>query len=315
MLVDDGGPVKLVDGVFTDVATAKVEPPKWVIKNVLPTGVTFVAGPPKGQKTTFVMSLAATAANIPNGGLPPFMSEADEQGQVLVFSAEHSAGEIRHLLESGMGCTIPVDERFLVAEDPWSFRLDTPDGLARLLYWLDEIKPVMFVLDPLRNFHDADENDSGEMYALLRKPREWAKENDAAFVVLHHTSKPGAETDGVYRPLNMRGTSAIFGMADAVHMLSPQQGAVLVDSTFKRSQGSQRRCVFGVWGATATEILDNKDKSVLQLVRNCPSSDAGVIALQLNLASGTVLAALEKLARNGYVRRAGTLWLPVIEGT
>ena len=39
---------------------------------------------------------------------------------------------------------------------------------TRWLQWVDERKPKLVIIDPLRNFHSQDENDSGAMYGLLR---------------------------------------------------------------------------------------------------------------------------------------------------
>ena len=40
----------------------------------------------------------------------------------MVFSAEALAGELRHMVEVGLGVTGNPDAGILIADDPWDFR-------------------------------------------------------------------------------------------------------------------------------------------------------------------------------------------------
>lgn len=267
-----------IDGFFTDLAEADLSEPRWVVKNVLPCGIVFLAGPPKTMKSTIEMALSCAVAGLHTDVLPPDMVELGmEAGTVMGLSAEASAGELRHMVEIGMGVKIPDDRRIIIADDPWSFRLDDPEALAQLLSWLDIRKPRLFWLDPLLDFHSIDEKDSGSMNRLLRPIQRWAKENDSCFLVVHHTRKKSQEDKGDYTTGDMRGTTALFGIADGVIVITPRpQGKLYLKGTYKRGPEWEKTITLKMWGAEGPELAtentmlalnDNEKKILKQLVK------------------------------------------------
>nr|WP_286184185.1 AAA family ATPase [Piscinibacter lacus] len=50
----------------------------------------------------------------------------------------------------------------------------------------------LVVLDPIREFHNADENDSAAMGALVRHIKRYARVTGAAWLLVHHTSRAAA---------------------------------------------------------------------------------------------------------------------------
>lgn len=235
---------------WSDLGDAIIEDVKWVVKNVIPAGITFLAGPPKSQKTTVELALALLVAGYKHQVLPPEMSDATEQGRVLVMCPEHTAGELRDMAETGMKVKVLNNETIFVSINPWEWRLDDPDGMERLMRWLKILSPKMFLLDPLVDFHSLEEKDAGGMNRLLRPLQRWAKENGVAFLVVHHTAKKSGNDSPIYTANNMRGSSALFGMADAVIMLTPQEdeNTIHVEAVIKRARGWKRDIRLNVWG-------------------------------------------------------------------
>ena len=64
--------------------------------------------------------------------------------------------------------------------------------MAKVLEWLiDEVKPVMIVLDSLINFFGLDENDSEDAMFFYDVLKNLMKKHETAFLLLHHQNKEG----------------------------------------------------------------------------------------------------------------------------
>lgn len=308
---------------FTDLASAAPLPPKWVVENLLPPGLTILGAPPKSSKSTFAMALACLVSDHECLALPPSMRTVRAQGRVLVFSYEANAGELRHMVERGL--KVRLHSGIKVADDPFNWRLDDPDALEALMEWLegagleegedvDAMRPRLVIFDPLRNFHSLDEKDSGDMIRLLAPLRSWAVDNDAAVLVVHHTRKPSEETKGAtYDPLDLRGSGALFGIADAVLMLTPKKsGHLTLSATFKRAPSYEVRFTFGAYGVEdGAEVIDEKVRLFCNLIGQGAAHAAA--CEQLGLKGADLPRALETLKRNHYMRagvvtQEGRVW-------
>ena len=297
-----------VESVWTDVGDAVEDPPEWVIPGILPTGVTFIAGPPKSYKSTVELALVLTACGVPNTVLPAEYSTCEEPGVVMGLSMEASAGALRHSAKHGFGIDIPADNRFLVMSDPWRFRLDQVADVRELLQWVDRIKPKVLFIDPLRNCHSLDENDSGGMVMMLQPVQQYATKHKMSVVIVHHSKKLGDDKSGDKRNANandMRGSSALFGMADAVLTITGKgRGVVHVDAIMKRGEPWQRTIQLGIWGASAVESVDSLARQVFDLLAE--QMNQAAIAAQLHLSKSKVLELIAQLKRIGALTGDGT---------
>lgn len=296
-----------LDDFWCEVGGAEMKPPEWIIEDVLPPGLVIVGGPAKSMKTTVSIGLANLISGHPCGLLPPFMSKAVRTGRVMLLEAEHDAGELRYMIEKDMGVALRPDGSVMCARDPSEFRLDDPGALKRLMGWLDAYKPRLFMIDPLREFHESEEKDSGEMQRLMRPLRRWALENGSCVLCIHHTSKPGEGHTGSYSPLELRGSSAFSGMANGMLMVTPRSdGVVTITSKFKRGASYERTIQLGIWGQRASELLSGNDASVLRVIASSawpmdklPTSANIAASLKRDLRS--VSTSLALLRRNGLV--------------
>jgi hypothetical protein len=309
---DDIDVLHPIDGVFVDLGAVKPTPPQMVIPNLIPVGMTFLAGPPKCGKSLITLAAAAIVADIPCQVLPPHLSVAEKTGTVQIYSFEATADELKDISQEGLKVNVPANESILVADDPWLFRLDTDEGQKKLFHWLEARPPRLLVIDPLRNFHSQDENDSGAMVNLLGPLRKWAVEHKAACLVVHHTSKPGADQKE-YDAQNMRGTGALFGMCDGVLIVTPKGefGRMLVKATFKRAkswESTLQLSVYGEQGAAREEISD-LDKEVLELLKG-GEHNIDKLRAQLHVGKAKVVESLDRLDRAGLARKMGRLWVP-----
>lgn len=260
-----------VESVWTDVGDAEVENPEWVVENILPVGLSLLVGPPKSYKSAVELALIMNATGVPNSVLPEDLSACHKPGRALALSMEAQAGVLRHTAKEGFGVDIPNDGRFLACADPWRFRLDQPQDTKELLEWADLLEANVLAIDPLRNCHSLDENDSGGMIQMLQPFQQWAVRNHKAVILVHHSRKLNDDKDGGKRLAtanDIRGTSALLGMADAALSITAKShgGLIHIDAVFKRGEAWQRTIQLGVWGATGVESISSETKMVFGLV-------------------------------------------------
>src|SRR5262245_36257349 len=111
-------PLLPLHGHFSDVFSANKSPPEFVVKGILPAGLVFMAGPPKeAYKSTLTMGLAALVAHYEHSALPQEWTPTIN-APVMVFSYEADAGELRCILEDGLGVKGQANEGILICDRP-----------------------------------------------------------------------------------------------------------------------------------------------------------------------------------------------------
>ncbi len=297
------------ESVWTDVGEAEYEEPEWVVENILPVGITFIAGPPKSYKSTVELALLLTACGVENTVMPPDLSQCREPGRVMMLSMEAQAGALRHTAKHGFNTDIPSDMRFLCMSDPWRFRLDQKQDVQELLGWMTELDAKVLAIDPLRNCHSLDENDSGGMVMMLQPVQQWAVKNRKSVVIVHHSKKLGEERDGGKRMANandMRGSSALFGLADAVLTITGKgKGLVHIDAIMKRGEAWQRTIQLSIWGMSGVESVTEDVAAVFNLVTL--ELTQAEIAAKLQISKTKVSECVTTLKRIGALTGSGTV--------
>lgn len=207
-----------IDYAFEVVGASRIEPPKWVIENVIPVGLTIYKSPPKMFKSTTLLHFALRVLGKNSTVLPERFSKVIRPGPVVMLSSEATAGSIKFDAMFGLRTHILDTDPLYCQSDPMRFRLDNKENMKELFYWLRRIKPSMCIFDPARNLHSADENDSGEMIAIAQPIQQFAVANDMSCVFVHHDKKPDskAKPEDILKPENARGSGAWFGLADAL---------------------------------------------------------------------------------------------------
>ncbi len=96
-----------------------------------------------------------------------------------------------------------------------SFEIGDPAKASALRFWIAQREIDLLVVDPLRNAHSADENDSTEIAKVLAA----FSHLGCAVLLLHHVNKGSGET---------RGSSAIRDRADAVLTVAPRDATLVI---------------------------------------------------------------------------------------
>jgi hypothetical protein len=237
----------------------------------------------------------------------PFLDRAVTEGPVLYVAAEENVREVRDRVAARLGrrrdCPLYllpvngfVDEALGVGE---TLRIDDPDLLGRLYATLQELRPVVAVLDPLRELHNQRENESDDMGPTLRPLRQIAHATDTALVVNHHMSVGG----------RARGSTAIRAAVDQEWALRAREaqgdstdatagGLLRVQGRFGGTQtigvvlGEGRRWAVTDFGPTPDPSVKGR---VLALLAEGGWLDAEAIADQVGAGKRGVQAALSDL--------------------
>jgi hypothetical protein len=152
-----------------------------------------------------------------------------------------------------------------------------------------------------------DENDSGGMVKMLQKFQQYAVKHDMAFLIVHHSKKISDEkgAERMAKANDMRGSSALFGMADAVLTQTAKgKGLIHIDAVFKRGEAWQRTIQLGIWGATAVESIDSLTKAIFEKLADGESQTA--IAEALHISKTKVSQCVAVLKRIGALTLDGT---------
>jgi hypothetical protein len=190
-------------------------PLQWLVKDLWTAGgFGFIGGEPKERKSWLALYLAVCVAS----GIKVFNRWEVQRGRVLIFSAEGGAGLVRRrtglmarALELDVGDASTLDLHVL---DIPVMHLDEEEHRKRFLRAVQQVKPTLVLLDPLRELHTGEENDSAVIAALLAPLRELRAFCGAAVILVHHMKKAGEHGRGVRGGQRLRGSSALHGASD-----------------------------------------------------------------------------------------------------
>lgn len=296
-----------IEQAFTDVHFAEPESPDFVIAETLPVGLTVMGGPPKKSFKSLQAILYATlCARWPCTALPKWM-KAIHTGPTLAWSYEASAGVINHILTKDLQIETTPGALY-IAHNAFKFQLDNDDQANQMLDYMYEKEPILTVMDPFRNMHSEDENDSATITRLLSPMVQYAHETHSAVLLIHHVNKPseGKDKTSFY---HMRGSSALQGLADGLLTVEDTkvEGNIIINATFKRGLSYRRTIHLGVpgfgWGKVGYEVLDKETEKVrdeyLKGNTHTPS-----IAASTKLSIQQVMEVLETLRRNLIIPRS-----------
>jgi hypothetical protein len=198
--------------------------PRWLVEPLWArSGVGILGGAPKCCKSWLALEMALAVASA-----TPCLGAFDvhDPGTVLVYMAEDAAPVVKARL-SGICRHRGLD----LAELPVhlitapALRLDRADDQVRLRAAIAKYAPRLLVLDPFVRLHRIDENDAGQVSALLGYLREVQRALDVAVVVVHHARKNGA---GTQAGQSLRGSGDFFAWADSLLYLRRHRGRLLL---------------------------------------------------------------------------------------
>ena len=190
---------------------------RWLVEGLWArAGVGIIGGAPKSCKSWLGLDLALSVAS----ATPCLETFAvAEPGRVLVYMAEDAAAVVKERLAGlcrrrGLALSgLPIG----VITAP-SLRLDCGRDQHRLDQTVGRHAPRLLLLDPFVRLHRINENDAGEVSALLGYLRALQRRYDLAVVVAHHTRKNGPSAAGGQ---SLRGSGDFFAWGYVARHISP----------------------------------------------------------------------------------------------
>ncbi|HLO75187.1 MAG TPA: AAA family ATPase, partial [Magnetospirillum sp.] len=187
--------------------------------------VALLVGPAGASKSTAALAVAVAVAT---GG--SFAGEtAPQPATVLVVSGEEDHSELQRKLtgiiaQAGIGIEDIGDRLQFSSGGPIKLmekestnRLSETSFVNDLTRYAIEVGAALLILDPLIEFHPANENLNEEMGAVLTVIRRIARDANCAVLVVHHTGK-GAKPGDLDAA---RGASSIAGVVRSYRTLTP----------------------------------------------------------------------------------------------
>lgn len=187
------------DPMFTamvrdDFMQLETPPIVYLVEGILVSGSsTLFSAREKAGKGLFLIDLAVSIAN----GVA-FLDRAVLEGPVIYMAMEENASTIQNRIrardkgEGGYPLYVVRLDGSVEGED---FQLDRNEDIAGLLELIEEIQPVLVIIDPLREAHSGRENESDDMAPRLRAIRAVSHQTNTAIIVSHHAGK----ASGSYR--------------------------------------------------------------------------------------------------------------------
>jgi hypothetical protein len=195
--------------------------------------VGILGGEPKCCKSFLALDLAVSVAS---GAACLRQFPVRRTGSVLLFPAEDSLAVVRQRLEGiAAAAQVPFDALPVQVITAPTLRLDTPTDRGRLLETVQQLRPVLLILDPLIRLHRVDENDASQIAGLLSYLRELQRQFALAVMLVHHARK---DSQGSRPGQALRGSSELHGWGDS-NLYMRRKGPQLTLSTEHRAAPGQ----------------------------------------------------------------------------
>lgn len=294
--------------------------PEWLVASLWArAGVGILGGAPKCCKSWLALEVAIAVAS----GAPCLGSfEVGDTGSVLLYMAEDAAPVVKARL-SGIcqhrGLDLSLLPIHLITAP--ALRLDRERDQARLRDSVAKHAPRLLILDPFVRLHRIDENDAGQVSALLGYLRELSRAYDLAVLVVHHARKNG--TSG--QPGNsLRGSGDFFAWADSLLYVRRHKGQLLLTIEHRAAPAPDPLgLTLRADDDVHLELIDPADnppaaiddaprddafeKAVLAALAQTPLARADLRA-KLHVRNERLGDTLTRLAQAGKLRRAGDQW-------
>lgn len=189
-----------------ELVAVKDDPQAWIVPGMLPrAGRTIVYGKGGTYKSLIVFDLAVAIASVGK------MLEAipiSSYGPVALISTEGTVSSNKRRVLSHLRArnVLPNNTTVRLFYSHQRGRLDQREVFLALDKALEEIRPIMLVLDPFINFFSGNENNANEVNAFTEVIDYFIEKYNISVVIIHHASKKG----------DLRGSSALWGWGDAI---------------------------------------------------------------------------------------------------
>jgi hypothetical protein len=199
-------------------------------------------------------------------------------------------------------------------------RLDRGRDQARLRDAVRRYAPRLLVLDPFVRLHRIDENDAGEVSALLGYLRTLQRQHDVAVLVVHHARKNGGA--GAQAGQSLRGSGDFHAWGDSNLYVRRQKDALVLTIEHRAAAAPDplRLQLLASDNAVVHLALAAGDASsehdaprdldpiVLDALRRAGALSRSQLRAELRVRNERLGNALVRLVATGAIIRAGDRW-------
>jgi len=198
---------------------SKIEPKsiEFLIEDILPlNAVGFISGQPGICKTWLAWDIGLSVAT----GSIAFGSFRSRAGKVIAFNAEDDPASNTRRRLAGLAHSkgLSLQEADFHLIDVFSLALDDAKIQEQIEQTVTEHKPDLIILDPFRNLHSQDENDSTKISPILNFLRSLNRRHHCSILLVCHDKKPSKQ-NGARRASQTRGSNALEGWRDTAMYL------------------------------------------------------------------------------------------------
>ena len=199
-----------------ELKTMKLSPPEFVVKDLLPVGLTFFAAPPKTGKSWLALDLCTAVATGSS-----FMGMETKKGAVLYLDLESREWRSRDRLQK---MNAPMPENLHIAYNAASIDGGLVDQLSN---WIDGANtPRLIIIDTLGKVNGTSKRSENAYEAstrLLSPLHSLAQAMNVAIICITHLRKQtAAALDDPFDAIV--GSSGQFGVADTGWMITGRRG-------------------------------------------------------------------------------------------
>ena len=287
---------------------------KWIVPEILPSGLSILAGPPKVSKSWMLWNIAAGVAS----GTPVLDKLPTKQGAVAYLALEDNIRRAKTRLSKTLGDREAPTDLHVFLEWP---RLH--EGAVGLLeQWLDDHSGArLIIIDTLvriSGIHRPKGDAYHADYAVMENLKRLADKRSVALLVCHHTRKtPHADPF-----LQFSGSIGLIGAADTLLYLSRPRGGdvarLQVSGRDTEEQDLKLRFIpklgrFELISDVTDVPLSPHRREVLAFVQ---SADRPVgpkaVAEALNMRYGSVHRSMREMAeKHRLLSRVGRGYVPI----
>jgi RecA-family ATPase len=146
---------------------------------------------PKVGKSILAQQLASCVA----GGHEFLGIKPSQTGPVLYIAGEGDSFSLRKRGRR-MGQVMPVPKDMLYYWPTPTYMLNVPSGLAQLLAFAREVKPILTIIDPIYAVMSGSMKDDDKAGDFLRQMNRYQKDTGSALFIAHHTHRAVKDREG-----------------------------------------------------------------------------------------------------------------------
>jgi RecA-family ATPase len=298
-----------------DLAGMTFPEPRWAVPDLIPEGLTVLAGAPKVGKSWLALHLclAVSSGGYALGSIPV------ARGDTLYLALEDSAPRLQRRVAQLLNGEEPPESASVRHQaSPVG-----PDLIEELDVWRESVeRPRLIVLDVLARVRPAGDSRNAYQadYSLIAPMQEYARDHAVAFVVVHHTNK-AQWADGQDA---ISGTRGLSGAADTTLVLRRERnlGEATLDVTGRDVEEAQHTLAFdgqtGTWkmvGPGTMAGASDQRRRILEVLQNEGPMKPLSVAQRLDISHDSARQMLRRMGRSEQVEvRPGGLYAPCHSG-